>query len=178
MYIFKEMIVHEGDRLMCLQGTSHCGDNCQSRGNVCAAVQFALCCLECRTSLPTNSEKTVPWIVNCCGVTLWYQWALLPCTFLSTIGELKEDTKEHQNPWSECCESADQILETPSQTSTRAPTEASSEISRISNMVTSTLSSAVSNQPSAPPSSAVVQEEVAGNVPLRAETKEAEFKEE
>lgn len=95
------MIQHEGDRVMCLEGSSHCGDF-KSRGFTCTAMQVDACCLECRCAIPTNSEKSVPFIVNCFGFTLLYQWAILPCSFLSTIGELKRDTHDNQEPWCDC----------------------------------------------------------------------------
>ena len=79
---------------MCFQETLNCGD-CKT----CLALQLAVCCCECRCGVPTDSEKSVPWVVNLLGFTLSYQWSF-PCSCLSSIGELK-DLTDTDEPW--CC---------------------------------------------------------------------------
>jgi len=81
---------------MCYQESLNCGD-CKT----CLALQLAVCCCECRCGIPTDSVKTVPWIVNVLGLTMWYQFSM-PCSCLSSIGELKELTAADE-PWCDCC---------------------------------------------------------------------------
>jgi len=85
---------YEHDWCMFYQESVNCGNI-----NTCLALQLAVCCCECRCGLPTDSAKTVPWLVNIFGFTLWYQFSF-PCSCVSTVGELK-DMAAADEPW--CC---------------------------------------------------------------------------
>jgi hypothetical protein len=91
---FADLKRYQNDWCMCYQEGLNCGD-CKT----CIALQLAVCCCECRCGLPTDSTKTVPWIVNLLGFNMWYQWSF-PCSCLSSIGELKDMTAADE-PW--CC---------------------------------------------------------------------------
>jgi hypothetical protein len=88
---------YPNDWCMVYQESVNCGE-CKT----CISAQVALCCFECRLGIPTNSALTTPWIVNCVGLTLWYQWSF-PCSCFSSIGELKDETAP-DIPWCSCCE--------------------------------------------------------------------------
>jgi hypothetical protein len=71
------------DCCMCYSTTCHLG-GCRT----CCASICNCCCIDMRCALPTDTNKTVPFIFNCCGFTLWYNLSF-PLSCNSTLGQLK-----------------------------------------------------------------------------------------
>ena len=77
---------YPNDWFSCAHVDLKCGD-CKT---LCA-LRAAVCCLELRCAVPTNSRTTVPWMVNFLGFTFNYQWSM-PMVCCASIGDLKEQT--------------------------------------------------------------------------------------
>ena len=60
------------------------------------AFKTEQCCCQQRLAIPTNSIKSTPWMVNCLGFTLCYQWSY-PMACCVDVKGLKEMTQGNIN---------------------------------------------------------------------------------
>ena len=65
------------------------------------ALKTSCCCCEQRCGIPTNSIKSIPWLWNCFGLTVWYQWSCPMMACCVTVLDLKEQTAGSSIP--DCC---------------------------------------------------------------------------
>lgn len=83
---------HPGDWCLLYRESCHMGE-CKT----CCALAGSLCCLDMRAALPTNAERTNPFILNCFGFTCCYELSC-PCVCCKTIEYMKDLTVTSGHP--------------------------------------------------------------------------------
>lgn len=75
---------HPTDCFMCFTTSCTLGG-----WKTCCAILCSACCIECRASIPTDTKKTVPFVMTLCGWTFCYN-SKPACSCFASLGELED----------------------------------------------------------------------------------------